>query len=33
MELDTILKMALELDASDIHIVPGHPPIGACERR
>ena len=27
MELDTILKTALELDASDIHLVTGHPPM------
>ena len=26
MDLDTILKTAVELDASDIHLVPGHPP-------
>ena len=27
MELDTILKTALELGASDIHLVAGHPPM------
>ncbi|MCC6681209.1 MAG: PilT/PilU family type 4a pilus ATPase [Phycisphaeraceae bacterium] len=27
MELDTILKAALEMDASDIHLVTGHPPV------
>jgi twitching motility protein PilT len=27
MDLDTILKTALELGASDIHLVPGHPPM------
>lgn len=27
MELDTILKTALDLDASDVHLIPGHPPM------
>ena len=27
MELDAMLKQAQELDASDIHLIPGHPPI------
>ena len=27
MDLDTILKTALDLDASDIHLISGHPPM------
>ena len=27
MQLDTILKTALELDSSDVHLVAGHPPM------
>jgi twitching motility protein PilT len=27
MDLDTILKTALDLDASDVHLVAGHPPM------
>ena len=27
MELDTILKTALGLGSSDIHLVSGHPPL------
>ena len=27
MDIDAILKVAMDLDASDIHLVPGHPPM------